>query len=44
MEGFIYEPGFEYELKVRTEKLENVPADASSLKYVLVKEVGKVKK
>lgn len=44
IEGFTYEPGFEYTLKVRTEKVENPPADASSIKYVLVKEISKVKK
>lgn len=44
IEGFTYEPGFEYELKVRTEKLENVPADGSSVRYVLVKEVSKIQK
>ncbi|MDQ0594845.1 hypothetical protein QFZ37_003214 [Chryseobacterium ginsenosidimutans] len=44
IEGFTYEPGFEYVLKVKTEKLNNVPADASSIKYILVKQVSKTKK
>lgn len=44
IEGFTYQPGFEYTLKVRTEKIENPPADASSIRYILVKEVSKVKK
>lgn len=44
IEGFQYEPGYEYVLKVREEKKNPVPADASSIKYVLVKEVSKVKK
>lgn len=44
IEGFTYEPGFEYVLKVKTEKLTNVPADASSIKYTLVKQVSKTKK
>ena len=39
--GFQYEPGYEYELLVLVEPVENPPADASSLKYTLVAEVGK---
>ena len=35
IEGFDYEPGFDYELRVRTEKVENPPADASSIRYIL---------
>lgn len=41
IEGFNYEEGYEYVLEVKEEKVENVPADASSLKYMLVKEVSK---
>lgn len=44
IDGFIYEPGYEYVLEVKEEKQENVPADASSIKYTLVKEVSKTKK
>lgn len=44
IEGFTYEPGYEYKLIIRTEKRENVPADASSIRYILVKEVSKKKK
>lgn len=44
IEGFTYEPGFEYELKVRTEKVENVPADRASVRYILVRIIDKVKK
>lgn len=44
IEGFTYEPGYEYVLKVKTEKRENVPADASSIKYTLIKQVSKTKK
>lgn len=44
IEGFTYEPGFEYELKVKTEKIANPPMDRSSIKYILVKQVSKVKK
>ncbi len=44
IEGFTYEPGYEYVLKVKTEKIENPPADASSIKYTLVEQVSKTKK
>ncbi|HJD75041.1 MAG TPA: DUF4377 domain-containing protein [Bacteroides reticulotermitis] len=44
IEGFQYEPGYEFVLKVKEEKLENVPADASSIKYVLVKQISKEQK
>lgn len=44
IEGFNYESGYEYILEVKEEKVENVPADASSIKYILVKEVSKVEK
>lgn len=36
IEGFTYEPGFIYKLEVKEEKLQNVPADSSSIKYTLV--------
>lgn len=44
IEGFTYEPGFEYVLKVKTEKIDNPPADGSSIKYTLVKQISKTKK
>lgn len=44
IDGFTYEPGYEYVLKVKTEKIENPPMDGSSIKYTLVKEVSKTKK
>lgn len=44
IEGFTYEPGYEYVLKVKTEKIANLPADASSIKYTLIKQVSKTKK
>lgn len=44
IEGFDYEEGYEYVLDVKEEKVENVPADASSLKYTLVKEISKTAK
>lgn len=44
IEGFTYEPGYEYVLKVKTEKVANPPADGSSVKYILVREISKTKK
>ena len=45
IEGFNFEEGYEYVLEVKKENLpEPVPADASSIKYTLVKEVSKTKK
>lgn len=44
IEGFNYEPGYEYVLEVKAEKIENPAADQSSLKYTLVKVVSKTEK
>ncbi len=45
IDGFTYEPGYEYVLEVKKETLEEpIPADASSIKYTLVKEVSKTEK
>lgn len=44
IEGFNYEEGYEYVIDVKEEKRENVPADASSIKYILVKEISKTQK
>jgi len=44
IEGFNYEPGYEYTLEVKEDKVENVPADGSSIRYVLVKEISKTPK
>ncbi|SFT85879.1 META domain-containing protein [Lishizhenia tianjinensis] len=43
IEGFTYEPGYIYELEVKKTVLDpaNVPADASTIKYSLVKEISK---
>lgn len=41
IEGFTFEPGFEYVLRVKQEQLQNVPADASSLKWTLVDVIGR---
>ncbi len=39
--GFLYEPGFEYELLVTKTEVENPPADASSVQYELIEVVNK---
>jgi len=39
--GFEFEPGYEYELIVREEQVENPPADASSINWTLVKIVNR---
>lgn len=44
IEGFSYEPGYEYVLEVKADKVENPAADQSSLKYTLVKEISKEQK
>lgn len=41
--GFDYEPGYEYVLKVNAEDIPNPPADGSSVKYTLVEQVSKSK-
>ena len=41
IEGFNYEEGYEYEIVVEVTKVENPPADASSLKYTLIEVVSK---
>lgn len=41
IEGFTFEPGYRYQLEVTKERLTDVPADASSLRYRLVKVVSK---
>lgn len=44
IEGFDYEPGYEYVLEVKQEKVENPAMDSSSIKYRLVKEISKTAK
>ena len=43
IEGFTYEAGYLYKLRIRKEALENVPADASSIRYVLVQLLEKTR-
>ncbi len=44
IEGFTYEPGYEYVLKVKEEKIKNPPADGSSIQYILIREISRIKK
>lgn len=39
--GFEYEPGFVYKLLVAKEPVKNPPMDASSIRYILIKELSK---
>lgn len=41
IEGFAYEPGYNYTLRVRVAPVANAPADASSLQYTLVEIINK---
>ena len=43
IEGFTYEAGYLYKLRIRKETLEDVPADASSIRYVLVQVLEKTR-
>jgi heat shock protein HslJ len=40
IEGFTFEPGYTYELRVLVEPVANAPADASNLKYTLLEVVS----
>jgi len=44
IDGFEYEPGYEYEIEVVKEKIENPAADQSSIRYILIKVLSKTKK
>lgn len=41
IQGFTFEPGFHYELRVREENVANPPADGSSMRWTLVRVVSK---
>lgn len=41
IEGFDYQPGYEYVLQVQKTPVANPPADGSSIRYTLVKVVSK---
>lgn len=44
IEGFNYEPGYEYKIEVAQEEVQNPAADQSTVRYILKKEVSKVRK
>ena len=41
IEGFDYEPGYNYKLRVRKTPIENPPMDASSIQWTLVEQLSK---
>lgn len=43
IEGFNYEEGYKYELLVKKANIENPPADAPNVRYILRKSLSKVK-
>jgi heat shock protein HslJ len=43
IEGFNYQEGYLYTLRVKAKKVKNPPADAGNLRYILKKEVSKQK-
>lgn len=43
IEGFDYEPGYNYELRVEVSEIENPPADASNLHYSLIEVVSQTR-
>ncbi len=43
IEGFDYEEGYTYKIKVEVSEVKNAPADASSLKYTLLEVIEKTK-
>lgn len=44
IEGFDYEPGYEYIIEIKKETIKNPAADQSSVKYIFVKELSKIQK
>ena len=44
IDGFNYEPSYDYVVTVSTAKIANPPADASSIKYTLIKQISKIKR
>lgn len=41
IEGFDYEPGYVYELRLRKKYVENPPADGTSIRYILLNVISK---
>jgi len=44
IEGFNYEPGYEYVIEIKKDTVATPPMDASTIKYIFMKEVSKTKK
>lgn len=44
IEGFNYEPGYEYVIEIKKEKKAKRPNNASSIRYIFVKEISKIQK
>jgi len=44
IEGFKYEPGYEYVIEVVKETIKNPAADQSSVRYIMEKQVSKTQK
>ena len=44
IEGFNYESGYEYIIEIKIEDVKNPPADGSSIRCILTKEISKIKK
>jgi hypothetical protein len=44
IKGFTYQEGFEYEIAISEDKIENPPQDASSIETTLIEVISKVKK
>lgn len=44
IEGFHYEPGYEYRLEIEKKVRENPAQDQSSIRYILVKQLSKIRK
>ncbi len=42
IEGFDYQPGYTYVLRVKEKKVKNPPADGSTVRYILKKVVYKI--
>ena len=43
IDGFKYEPGYEYVIEIRKEKVDNPAADQSTVKYVFLNELSRKK-
>ena len=42
IEGFTYEQGYEYQLRVKAEQLSDPPQDGSSIRYTLLEQISKI--